>query len=231
MAPPATFLASVPFDALRTRSVVAVCTEASIGYVRPPYCTLTTRTRRYVWSFEFLAVFASVTSNVAVAPSGMLTPFDADTGSVSAAVNLSPTATVLLHTLLLATKRSAVPAATVPETGSAGAAGAGVGAGVVGAGVDGFGRVGVGRGVVGRGVVGRGVVAAGAGAAGTGAGTSCNCGCTLSRCAKARSRPKAVSLLSAAVSSLAPPQAARDTSASVDRTATGADRRLKERIY
>ena len=140
IAPPATFFASVPFDALRTRSVVTDCTVASSGYVRPPYVTDTNCTVNDVWSFAFFAVVAPATANVPVAPSGITTPFVAVTDSSSDAVNVSPTVTVLLHTLLLAAKRNDVPEATTPVTATGAGVGAGVGDGVTDGGADGAGR-------------------------------------------------------------------------------------------
>ncbi|NCW44488.1 MAG: hypothetical protein EBV77_03145 [Gemmatimonadaceae bacterium] len=145
------------------------------------------------------------------------------TGLESSAVNVSPTATVLLHTFAPFANAKRVPAATVPDTGTA-AAGAGVGAAGLGAGAG----TALGRGAG----LGAGAgAAAGAGpAAGAGvAGTSCNCGCTLSGCDVARSRPSAESLAGAPVSSLRPPQAANATNAAADSAVVRVAR--VERIY
>ena len=139
-APPATFLASVPLDALRTRAVAAFCTESSTGYVLPPNVTEIRRTLRNVESLLFLAVFASDTSNVPVAPAGMTAPLLPVTGIDNGAVNFSPTPVVLLHTFDPVSNVIETPDAIVPLVA---AAGPGAGFGVT----DGAGRVGAGLGL------------------------------------------------------------------------------------
>lgn len=217
IAPPATFFASVPFDELRTRSANVDCTVASSGYVRLPYVTDTNFTVNDVWSFEPFAVFASTTANVPVAPSGITIPFVAVTDAANDAVNCSPTATVLLHTLVLAAKRNDVPDATTPVM----ATGAGVGAGV-GDGADGL-VVAVRRGFGAVGIGGGG--AAGATTGGGAAGTSCSVGWAES-VAIAKSRPRVLSAFRDAVSAALPPQAASAASENAAKSIVGRDARI-----
>ena len=132
-----------------------------------------------------------------------MTEVEPVTGSVTRAVNVSPTLWVFVQTRWLEARLIVEPAAIVPTEPPAFEAPLetvlplavvldGLGAGVVVRGV-----VVVREGVVVRGVVVRGVVAAGAGVAGAGAGTSVSAGCAaVSRLARFRSRLSAVSCAS-----------------------------------
>ena len=87
--------------------------DADTGYVRPPNVTDRSLTDIDVLSFAFLAVFASVTSNVPVAPSGIVMPFVPSTDEASVAVNLSPTLLVFVQTSEFERRLSDVPADAV----------------------------------------------------------------------------------------------------------------------
>src|SRR5689334_5952604 len=84
-------------------------------------------------SLTFSLLFSFETEKVTVAPAGIVAPLEPATGSLSVAVNVSPTLFVFVHRSAPDVVRAnAVPAAIAPMVGLAGAAGALVSAALVG---------------------------------------------------------------------------------------------------
>src|SRR5215213_9354172 len=65
-------------------------------------------------SLAFSLRLSSVTRTVAVAPAGIVAPFEPVTDSLTRAVKVSPTLCVLVHTRVLDARLIVVPAAIVP---------------------------------------------------------------------------------------------------------------------